>query len=195
MFYYIKGELVHKGDNFVVIDACGVGYKIFTSMTSISTLPEINKIAKMFTHLHIREDIMDIYGFVTYEELTMFENLISVSGVGPKAALSVLSVATPAKLALAVITDDAKTITKAAGVGIKLAQRLILELKDKLKNADIPTAGENAAENVDNSFGEAVSALAVLGYSVQEAKSAVAQIDGSLSVEEIIKAALKKLMK
>ena len=142
----------------------------------------------------MREDTQDLYGFPTNEELSMFLNLISVSGVGPKAALAILSVATPQELALAIIQKNVKIITKAAGVGPKLAERVILELKNKIKNIDaLPE--EFAEEVVSDSGSEAVEALVSLGYSEQEAKKAIGLLDGSLSVEETIKEALKKLMK
>ena len=140
---------------------------------------------------------MDLYGFTTQEELTMFEHLISVTGVGPKVGLSILSVTSPEKFALAVVTGDAKTLTKASGVGPKMAQRVILELKDRLKNEDI-SAVMDIDDDMDysgDSMGEAVNALVVLGYAPQEAKKAIVGADNQGSVEEIIKFALKKLMK
>ena len=194
MFYYINGEYVEKGENFIVIDAGGVGYKIYTSLATISKMPEYGKKVKVFTHFYVREDTQDLYGFPTNEELSMFLNLISVSGVGPKAALAILSVATPPELALAIIQKNVKVITKAAGVGPKLAERVILELKNKIKNIDaLPE--EFAEAVVSDSGSEAVEALVALGYSEQEAKKAIGLLDGSLSVEETIKEALKKLMK
>lgn len=194
MYYYIKGQLVYKGTNFIVVDANGIGYEIYTSFTSIQNVGEIGSTITVYTHLYVREDTQDLYGFITPEERNMFLTLISVSGVGPKAALSILSVAPPSNLAIAVITNDAKTITKAQGVGPKLAQRIILELKDKIKNSDLTSdlSGEDDVIITD-SISEAVSALTALGYSVQEAKKAVEKVDGSLSVEEIIKKALTKL--
>ena len=194
MFYYINGEYVEKGENFIVIDAGGVGYKIYTSLATISKMPEYGKKVKVFTHFYVREDTQDLYGFPTNEELSMFLNLISVSGVGPKAALAILSVATPPELALAIIQKNVKIITKAAGVGPKLAERVILQLKKKIKNIDaLPE--EFAEAVVSDSGSEAVEALVALGYSEQEAKKAIGLLDGSLSVEETIKEALKKLMK
>lgn len=198
MFYYIRGELVHKGENFAAVDVNGVCYKLFTSLTCLGKMGEVGSRITMYTHLHIREDIMDLYGFTSEEELKMFINLISVSGVGPKAALAILSVAAPEKLALAVVTADAKVITKAAGVGPKMAQRIILELKDKLKNSDISSVmGSDDDEEIyiEDNLGEAVNALVVLGYSPQEAKNAVSKAEKSDSVEDIIKTALKNLMK
>lgn len=195
MYYYIKGTLVQKSDNYLVVDVNGVGYCIYTSHTSLANAGETGKNVTMYTYLHVREDAMVIYGFVTIEEKNMFMNLISVSGVGPKAALSILSVATPAKFAVAVITNDVKTITKASGVGPKLAQRVILELKDKLKKQDLELDfDESENEVLSDNRSEAVSALVVLGYSSNDAQNAVKGIDGSLSAEDIIKKALAGLL-
>lgn len=194
MYYYIKGELILKDAGFVVVDNNGIGYKIFTSGYTIANLNE--KIVTLYTYLHVREDVFDLYGFSSNEELSMFLNLISVSGVGPKAALSILSVMSPMGLAAAIITGDAKALTKANGVGAKMAQRVILELKDKLKNADIIPDSLTKEEVISSgSPEEAVSALMVLGYSQNDAKRAVASVDQSLSTEEIITLALKKMMK
>lgn len=194
MYYYIKGELILKDAGFVVVDNNGIGYKIFTSGYTMANLSE--KIVTLYTYLHVREDVFDLYGFSTNEELSMFLNLISVSGVGPKAALSILSVMSPMSLAAAIITGDAKALTKANGVGAKMAQRVILELKDKLKNADIIPDSLTKEEVINSgSPEEAVSALMVLGYSQNDAKRAVASVDQSLSTEEIITLALKKIMK
>ena len=137
MYYYIKGTLVQKNDNYIVVDANGVGYMIYTSLNSMQNAGEVGKKITIYTYLHVREDVMDLFGFTTIEEKNMFMQLISVSGVGPKAALSILSVTTPAKFAVAVITNDVKTITKASGVGPKMAQRVILELKDKMKTDEL----------------------------------------------------------
>lgn len=195
MYYYIKGEVILKESGFVVVDNSGVGYKIFTSGYTLANLND--KTATLYTYLHVREDVFDLYGFSTNEELAMFIHLLSVSGVGPKAALSILSVVSPGGLAAAIITNDAKTLTKASGVGAKMAQRVILELKDKLKNTQIlpEDVADFDAENSASSGSEAVSALMVLGYSQNDAKRAVAGVDQSLSTEEIITLALKKMMK
>ncbi|MDD6735957.1 MAG: Holliday junction branch migration protein RuvA [Clostridiales bacterium] len=194
MYYYIKGKLVLRQESFVVLDCGGVGYKLYTSETTKNALKE-GADATLYTYLHVREDVFDLYGFFSHDELNMFLQLLSVSGVGPKAALAILSVMTPNAVALAVITNDAKALTKAAGVGAKMAQRIILELKDKLKKAEI--LPENIAEEVsiNDTQSEAVSALMVLGYSQSDAKSAVAKTDASLPTEEIVKLALKKLMR
>lgn len=199
MYYYIKGTLVHKEDDIVVIDAGGVGYQLFASMSTVSSIGNIGDSVTAYTYLYIREGIMDLYGFSTVEERTMFIQLIAISGVGPKAALSILSVASPSKLAMAVITDDYKLIQKAQGIGAKTAQRVVLELKDKLKNADIESIvlpAENTAVQAmqDDNRGEALSALMVLGYSDREAAEALRGVDASLDTEEIIKQALKNMM-
>lgn len=194
MYYYIKGEPVLKQDNFAVIDNSGVGYKIFTSQNSLKSLN--GNTVTMYTYLYVREDVYDLYGFSTQDELTLFLQLLSVSGVGPKAALAVLSVLTPQQLICAVVTNDAKSITKAQGVGAKMAQRIILELKDKLKNSDIiPEDMQEEAVISADSQSEAVQALVVLGYSEKDAKNAVAKIDPDCGIEKIIKLALAELMR
>ena len=195
MYYYIKGTLVQKGDNYIVVDANGVGYMIYTSLTSLADAGETGRNITMYTYLHVREDVMDLFGFTSIEEKNMFMHLISVSGVGPKAALAILSVTTPAKFAVAVVTNDVKTITKASGVGPKMAQRVILELKDKLKTEELEIdADENMVEIPSDNKNEAISALIVLGYSPSDAQKAVKGIDGELGVEEIIKKALSSLL-
>lgn len=195
MYYYIKGTLVQKNDNYIVVDANGVGYMIYTSLNSMQNTGEVGKKITIYTYLHVREDVMDLFGFTTIEEKNMFMQLISVSGVGPKAALSILSVTTPAKFAVAVITNDVKTITKASGVGPKMAQRVILELKDKMKTDELEIDLEDESDDIlSDNRSEAISALVVLGYSSNDAQKAIKGIDGTLSVEEIIKKALAGLL-
>lgn len=194
MYYYIKGTLAKKTENYIVIDAGGVGYMINTSLTSITNAGDAGSDIIMYTYLHVREDVMDLYGFTTIEEKNMFLHLLSVSGVGPKAALAVLSVTSPASFAVAVVTNDVKAITKAQGVGPKMAQRIILELKDKLKNEDLDiVAGNGDGEMPTENKSEAISALVVLGYSAQEAQKVIRVMDSSLSVEDMIKRALAAL--
>lgn len=196
MYYYIKGKYVLKGENFAVIDAGGVGYKIYTSAINLNKMPSPGEMVTMYTHLYVREDTQDLYGFITNEEITLFLQLMSVSGIGPKAALSILSVTTPEQFALAVITNDIKTITKAQGVGPKVAQRIVLELRDKLKTQDaLPEQIRDDIDANENCCSEAVTALIVLGYTPNEAKRAVSKTDTSLGVEQIIKDALKILMR
>lgn len=194
MYYYIKGEYISSGENFIVVEAGGVGYKIYTSARAIAKMPDVGKTVKVFTHFYVREDTQDLYGFADNDELSMFLSLLSVSGVGPKAALSILSAASPAEVAEAVITRNIKVITKAAGVGPKLAERIILELKNKIKTMDA-VSEDYVAVGLDNTSEEAVSALVVLGFPENEAKKAVALADGGMSTEEIVKDALKRLMK
>ena len=194
MYYYIKGELVLKQDNFAVVDNGGVGYKIYTSGLSLSGV-SVGDEVNFYTYLYVREDIFDVYGFTKNDELTMFLHLLSVSGVGPKAALAILSTLTPNQLVLAVMTNDAKALTKANGVGAKMAQRVILELSGKLKNSEIlPDESIPQEVTLDTSAVEAVSALTVLGYSQAEAKKAVSKVDPTLGVEEIVRKALAHLM-
>ena len=193
MYYYIKGRIVHKDENGLAIDANGVAYFMNTTLTSLSRAGNVGDETTMYTYLHIREDIMELYGFSAQEEKRMFLMLLSVSGVGPKAALSILSVLSPEQFALAVVTDDVKSITKAAGVGPKLAKRLILELRDKLKSEDLLQNAGGGIETEDvitDNRAEAVSALVALGYSAADARNAVRKVDANLSVEEIIKKAL-----
>lgn len=194
MYYYIRGKLVHRDENFAVIDASGVGYKIYTSSSALQSLAASKDEVTMYTHLYVREDIQDLYGFPSIEEKSMFMTLLSVSGVGPKAALAILSAVSPSELAAAIVTNNAKAITKAQGVGPKLAQRIILELKDKLKSDDIQEMVYADDEFIaSDNLSEAVSALVVLGYSPNDAKKAVSGADASMSVEDIIKTALSKL--
>jgi len=196
MYYYIRGKYITKKDSFAVVEAGGVGYKIYTSALNLEKMPEPGCEVTMYTHLHVREDAQDLYGFVTNEEITLFLQLMSVSGIGPKAALAIMSVMTCEQFALAVITNDTKAITKAQGVGPKVAQRIILELKDKLKTVDaLPENIKETTLEQENHQSEAVTALVVLGYTVNEAKRAVSGVDPELSVELIIKEALKILMK
>ncbi len=197
MYYYIKGEKVLSGDGFVVIDCHGVGYKISTSMASISELSGKIGTVTMYVQLIVREDAQELVGFTSNEELSMFRHLTSVSGVGPKAALAILSTSTPSGVALAVMTDDVKTITKAAGVGPKLAQRIILELKSKLKNDELlpsEISAESISAPLSDNLTEAAAALTVLGYSANDAKAAVSRLDSSMSVEDLVREALKLLM-
>ncbi len=196
MYYYIKGKYITKGDNFAVIEAGGIGYKIYTSAINLEKMPLPNETLMMYTYLYVREDIQDLYGFISNDEIALFLQLLSISGVGPKAALAVMSALSYEQLALAVMTNDAKALTKAQGIGPKAAQRIILELKDKLKTVDaLPEEIKTVSIEQQNSQSEAVTALTVLGYSATDAKQAVAGIDPDIGVENIIKEALKILMK
>ena len=194
MFAYIKGTLEIKGNDYVVIDVNGVGYKIFAPLSTIERLGEIGSIVKVHTHYYVREDNISLYGFYSLEELRMFELLIGVSGVGAKSANAILANISPSRFALAVITNDIKELTKLPGIGAKSAQRIILELKDKLKSEEAIAESDfelQIASSKDSNSSEAVAALQVLGYPVKEATKAVSSVNAEgLSVEDIIKKAL-----
>jgi Holliday junction DNA helicase RuvA len=196
LFHYIKGTYEESGKDFVVIDSGGIGYKIFTSPSTIGRMGSTGQVSKLYTYYHVREDIMALYGFLTREELDMFELLISVSGVGPKAGLAVLSVLSPAKLGLSIMGGDIKSLTTVPGIGSKTAHRIILELKDKIDKDDILGLDIDASEISGDTSKEAVNALMALGYSAVEASSAVRKISTEdKDTEKIIKEALKNLMK
>lgn len=201
MFYYLNGVVAHMGPYLAVIDCGGVGYACKTTQYTLSALQQGQK-AKLYTYLHVREEIFELYGFATENELNCFQMLISVSGVGPKAALAILSSTTPERLATAIITGDEKSLTGAPGVGKKIAQRVILELKDKLAKGQIGVpAGESYGGTgvtviPENKASEAAAALAVLGYGpaeINEALKGIAMDD--LPLEAVIKQALKKMVK
>ena len=201
MFYYVSGTVAHIGPYLAVIDCGGVGYACRTTNTTIAALKTGEK-GKLFTYLNVREDAMELYGFATQEERNLFEQLLSVSGVGPKAALAILSASTPANLALAIITGDEKALTCAPGIGKKIAQRVILELKDKLaKGQPMLTGGESYGGTgvtviPENKLSEASAALAVLGYSQSEINVALKGIDlDSLPLDQIIRQALRRMVK
>ena len=197
MYAYIKGSLEVKTKGYVVIDVSGIGYKIFMSETAIEKLGEIGQVIKIHTYLKVREDDMSLYGFNTNEELRMFELLLSVSGIGAKSAISILSNIIPSSFALAVITNDVAKIKALTSIGPKSAQRIILELKDKIKTEEAITDVETVDTKeviIDNEkLSEAISALQVLGYSKKEIEKALQKVDNTLSVEEIIKIGLKNL--
>ena len=195
MYAYIKGSLEVKTKGYIVIDVNGIGYKIFMSETAISELGEIGQVVKVHTYLKVKEDEMSLYGFNTNEELRMFELLLSVSGIGAKSAINILSNITPSSFALAVITNDVAKIKELPGIGPKGAQRIILELKDKLnKEQDIEEVEKQVEKVIDTQkYNEAISALQVLGYSKKEIEKALQGINEELTVEEIIKLGLKNL--
>lgn len=200
MYAYIKGTLEIKTTGYVVVETNnGIGYKIFMSESAIERLNDIGSTVKIFTYMRVREDDISLYGFNTNEELRMFELLLSVSGIGAKSAINILSNITPSSFALAVITNDVNTLKKLPGIGAKSAQRVILELKDKLKteeaDAKIETSKEiQVAIKEDDKVQEAMSALQVLGYSKKEIEVAMQKIDTSaLSVEDIIRKGLNNL--
>ncbi|MBQ4349217.1 MAG: Holliday junction branch migration protein RuvA [Clostridia bacterium] len=198
MFYSLTGKVINKGISHAVIECGGVGFLCYSSRFTLSDLPDDKSTATVYTHLNVREDALDLFGFSTEYELEWFKMLITVNGVGPKAALAILSELTVDELALAISAKDVKAITRANGVGPKIAQRIIIELKDKVKSV-IPDAdlfgdsGRVGAAMEMPHTSEAVAALTMLGYSQSEAASVVSKIDPSLSVEAIIKQALKLL--
>lgn len=199
MLAYIKGNLEVKTTGYVVVETNGIGYKIFMSETAIEKLGEIGKKVKIHTYMRVREDDVSLYGFNTNEELRMFELLLSVSGIGAKSAISILSNITPSSFALAVITNDVNTLKKLPGIGVKSAQRVILELKDKLKTEEaisknVPSEEIKVAIQEDDKVSEAISALQVLGYSRKEIDTAIEKIDVTeLTVEDIIRKGLNNL--
>ena len=199
MYSYIRGELAEINLDHIVIDVNGIGYMVYISGQTFEYLPNIGQQIKVHTYLHIREDAMILYGFLTKDDLDMFIKLIGVSGIGPKGGLAVLSVLSADDLRFAILAGDAKAIAKAPGVGAKTAQRVILELKDKMSLED---AFEKKAEHVSAAAStepsvkqEAVMALTALGYSSTESLKAVSavQITAEMDVEEVLKAALKHL--
>lgn len=208
MFYYISGKLAHLDPTFAVVDAGGVGYKLTISGSTHAAMPHHLTVSepptvKLYSYMAVREDGVELFGFASEEELSSFKLLITVSGVGPKAALSILTQLTPQKLAIAICTEDKKAIAKANGIGPKTAARIVLELKDKLKQQTVFEGDEAISLDEATDLGgssskrkDAEDALAVLGYSRSEASSVLRTIDTqSLELDEIIRQALKKLMR
>lgn len=201
MFYYVDGTVTVLKQGLAVIDCGGVGYACHASQNTIGKL-KIGTRARLLTYLNVREDIFELYGFIDEEEQSCFEMMIGVSGVGPKAALSILSVAPPDRLALSIITGDEKMLMQAPGIGKKIAQRIVLELRDKMSKEQLETAAASspvAAAAVSggvNHTQEAVAALMVLGYTQAEALHAMEGLDAAgMDAEEIIRQCLKKLVK
>lgn len=191
MYDYIKGNLARKAESYAVVEANGVGYKIITTKSSLANIKDGE--VTFYTYLYVREDILDLYGFSTTEERSAFELLISVNGVGPKAAIAILSCVTAAELAIAIVTNQPKAITVAQGVGNKMAQKIILELKDKIKSQDIKPSNYSAALVPEED--DTVNALVALGYNQAEIITALRDVPQEYSVEEKIKYGLKNLMK
>ena len=200
MFAYIKGNLEEKSNNYVVIDVGGIGYKIFMSNSAIDNIGDVGKIVKVHTYYYVREDNISLYGFLTREELNMFELLLQVSGIGAKSAIVMLSNITPSVFALAVITEDISKLTKIPGIGPKSAKRIVLELKDKLKAIEqeslLEEENNNKIDESNENTEEAISALQILGYNKKEIEKELSKFDISgMSTEEIIKLGLKYLGK
>ena len=193
MFYYVKGELVMTDPQSAVVDCGGVGYKLTVSMNTLSRLTELGKKVCLYTHFSVREDAVELFGFYDTEELYAFRLLISVSGVGPKAAIAILSLLSTAKFAVAVSTGDTKTLSKASGVGAKTAARIVLELKDKVSATAVADDGEAVVETARGGIiDDAIEALMVLGYQRQTAQKALAGCKGE-TLEELMRAALNKI--
>lgn len=200
MFYCLTGKLLYKDEQTLAISCGGVGFKCFTTRNTLSSLASCAcEDVTVFTYLNVREDALDLFGFATEQELDAFKLLITVSGVGPKAALAILSELTPDSFAVAVASGDAKAITAANGVGQKLAQRVVMELKDKISNVSFISSDSSLVSNAVNTANnnsntaEAIAALTALGYSQTEASVAISKLSPSLSVEELIKCALKNM--
>lgn len=194
MYYCVRGNVIYLGPNVAVVECGGVGYKCQTTINTQKTL-KLNTEAKLFTYLNVREDAMELFGFATEEELSAFKTLIGVSGVGPKVGLAILSVLSPQQISLAIASEDIKSITMAPGVGKKLAQRIVLELKDKF-NSGLATGDASAgvvqavASNISN-VSKAVEALSVLGYSSADVAPFISTLDQNLPVEQLIGETLK----
>jgi len=198
MFAYIKGTLEEKMSNYVVVETMGIGYKIFMSRNAIYQIGELGENVKVYTHYHVREDDISLYGFLSNEELKMFELLLSVSGIGAKSAITMLSNITPSEFAMSIITNDLSKLTKIPGIGPKSAQRIALELKDKLKNEQAIEKTEETKSIIESTENteEAISALQILGYNKKEIEKALEKFDyKSMEIEDIIRNGLKYLGK
>lgn len=199
MLYNLKGTLTVSDVNFIVVECGGVGFKCFTTLNTVKQIGKTGDLVNVYTYLAVREDAMDLYGFSSLAELDAFKLLITVSGIGPKAAVSILSELSPDRLAVCIASGDAKAITRAQGVGKKTAERVVLELKDKMGTiavGDVSDAVTSAASVTANSdSAEAVEALVALGYSQSDAAVVVGAMDKSLSVDEMIRLGLKQLAK
>lgn len=201
MIYSLKGILTHVETSMVVIECGGVGFQCMITATTQQQLPAVGENVKIYTHLNVREDAMDLYGFASPDEMNCFKMLTGVSGVGPKVGLAILSELAPEQVAMAIAAGDSKTLTRASGVGTKLAQRIVLELTDKVKKMALEgqqgTGGFTPAAagivSASAHISEAVNALSVLGYSPSEAAGVVARFDSSLPVEELIRLSLKEM--
>lgn len=196
---YIKGKITDKEETFIVVECNGIGYKIAVSATTLSALRETENVT-IYTFMNVKEDSISLFGFLTQQEKSMFDKLLSVSGIGPKGALAFLSDMTPQEIVIAILSEDVKTLSKVQGVGKKTAQRLILELKDKIKPEQMTQQvffePEQTQQKGETEKWEAIEALTSLGYSRSEAVQAVnACYKKGLTVEEILKLSFKKLIK
>ncbi len=195
MFYSITGKLIKTDSQIAVVECGGVGFKCFCSLNTLKALSGIGSTVSLYTYLSVREDALDLFGFHTENEMNYFKLLTSVSGVGPKVALAMLSDFTSDQLALAIASGDSKMLTKASGVGPKLAQRLVLELRDKITDMNISAVTEEinmiSTSSVNANVNEAAAALVSLGYTQTDAMMVLSKLDQSLSVEKLISQALK----
>lgn len=195
MIYSVRGKLIHRENELAVIECGGVGYACRTTLSTLASLGETGTETMLYTYLHVREDNVELFGFSSQQELNCFKMLISVSGVGPKAALAILSDVNPEKFALLVASEDSKSLTKTKGIGAKIAQRIVLELKDKIvkENIDLAEAGNSfaAASAESTSVSEAFSALLVLGYTQSEIAPVMSGLDPELPSSELIRQSLK----
>ncbi len=193
MISYIKGTVEFVGADIAVIECGNIGYRLRMPLSQLNMLPKIGLDVKVYTYMYIREDILDLYGFMSEQALSLFEQLISVNGVGPKAAVSILSALDTDSLISAISGGDYKSISSAQGIGTKTAQRIVLELKDKIGSSPVGVEDMPAISTKNNSANEAISALVALGYSYNESKFAIQGASGT--TEEIVKHALKMLMR
>lgn len=195
MYEYIKGIYIGMNKDYIIVENGGIGYKIYTSGSTIAKLPKINEYITLYLQQIVRDDFIGLYGFLTREELNMFNLLFTVNGIGAKAALSLLSISNVSNLKYAILIGDEKTIVRAPGVGKKTAQRIILELKDKIpKDENMIVDESNKNDESDYMEAEALEALITLGYSEKEASKALKKVNKNASVEDMIKASLKFLM-
>lgn len=203
LFSYIKGKLTEVWGEKAVVESGGIGWNIHVPLSVLDRLPKIGQEVKIYTSFQVREDAMTLYGFFSRQDQTMFEQLLSVNGIGPKAALGILSVLTPDALRLAIVAEDVKAITKAPGIGPKTAKRLILDLKDRIDAKEqliaafgAPIEGQTESQCINGMSQEAAEALVALGYSTSEAARAVAKVEmqEGMTVEDILKASLKHLI-
>ena len=193
MIYSVRGKLIHTENSAAVVECGGVGYLCQTTINTLKTL-KLNSEVTLYTYLNVREDAVDLFGFATQNELATFKTLISVSGVGPKAGLSVLSELTAEQVAMAIATDDIKTITRAQGIGKKIAQRIILELKDKLAKSEQTQSGNvQMPQTAGGNVAKAIEALGVLGYTPADVSPVLANFDAGLPVEQLIAMTLKQM--
>lgn len=196
MIYSVKGTLIHNESGFCVVECGGIGYKVNTTITTQKEL-KLNSTVMLYTYMSVREDAVELFGFYSKGELSTFKLLISVSGVGPKVALAILSELSSETIALSVSSNDYKTLTRASGVGPKLAQRIILELKDKIKgfasSSDDMVVSKGSVIADTGNISKAVSALAVLGYSSADVTPILSKLDPTLSVEQLIGLTLKQM--